>query len=89
MTHKLNRPIPSQTFVRKQDDEKSLIICLVPTECIPKNLHNGAFLRGDIMLFPKEAFDAKSLNGWMIEDVITQTHDLSEMDKIPLWEGGD
>ena len=87
--HKLNRTIPAQTFVRKQDDEKSLIICLVPTECIPENLHDGAFLRGDIMLFPKKAFDAKALNGWLAEDIIRHSHDLSQMDEIPIWETSD
>ena len=84
--HQLNKPIPSQTFVRDQGDGKSIILCVVPTDCIPKNLHKGAFLVGDIMLFPKKAFDAKAINGWLAEDIFRESHDLSEMDEIPLWD---
>lgn len=81
---KFNMPIPAQMFVRDQGDGKSMLLCLIPTECIPENLHRGAFLRGDIILCPKKVFDASDLYGWLAEDILTHSHDLSEMDQISL-----
>lgn len=80
----LYAPIPAETFVRDQGGGKSLIVCLVPTECIPDNLHRGAFLVGDIILCPKKAFDASDRYGWMIEDVLTHSCDLREEKEIEL-----
>ncbi len=77
-------PIPAQIFVRDQDGEKSLILGLIPTECIPKTLHRGAFLRGDIILCPEKVFDASALNGWLAEDILRYPQDLSKMDEIPI-----
>lgn len=78
-------PIPAQMFIRDQGHGKTMLLCVVPTECTPKNLHAGAFMGGHIMIHATEAFDGvESVRSLRADQILTRSWDTSQMDEIPL-----
>lgn len=78
-------PIPAQMFVRDQGSGKIMLLCVVPTDCIPENLRTGTFMGGHIMIHATEAFDGvESVKGLRADQILRRGWDTSQMTEIEL-----